>query len=198
MTLIEHYLKLYFGETISKNKLKEIENYLINNGYEVNLDLAIKDNIKGSKKKLCFKGDNRIAYVKTAPCIDEDFNGESLVLYENLAILDEKNPYFGYQAMKTFDIRTNKDCITLYKAIYTKNDYKNYFQSNVYFNNGLLSGEINLPNYEDLNIDNPYIGDALKKHNLLLTVMGEIADKALDSLSLRNKENIKEKTVKQP
>ena len=195
MTLIEHYLKDYFGGIIRADILKEIENYLINNGYDVNLDMVIKD--RESKKKLCFKGDNKIAYIKTAPCIDEDYNGESLVLYENALILDESNPFYGYNAMQTFDIRIDKECITFYKAIYTKNNYKNYFQSNVYFNDGLLSGEINLPGYTDLKIDNPYIGDILKNNHLLLTAMGEIADKSLKDYERKNDE-LNEKIVKQP
>lgn len=196
MTLIEYYLRKYFDKNVNEDKLKEIVNYLINNGYDIDLEKTINSEQNfNNKKKLYFKGENKIAYIKISPAFDDDYAGDSIVLCENSVLLDEKNPFYGFQTMKTFDIRIDKEYITVYKAIYIKNNYKNYFQSNVYFTDGLLFGEINLPIYEDLNIDNTCLNEELKKH-LLLTAMGEIADKSLEDYYAKNRDKLKEKIIK--
>ena len=41
MTLIEYYLRKYFDKNINEDKLKEIVNYLINNGYDIDLEKTI-------------------------------------------------------------------------------------------------------------------------------------------------------------
>ncbi len=184
MTLIEHYLKKYFNLN-ERETIKEIENYLINNGYTLDLNKTKDNNIiyLTSKNKKC-----------TIKKVIFDKNDEEIIINEEGIILDDNSPYNGYNLIRDINIvLNNKNMCIIEHFIDPSNVFnKKGYSANTYYLDGIISGELIYPMYESIKLEEiNSILDEIKDNNLILTIMGKITNKAL------LKYQVKKKIVKQ-
>lgn len=189
MTLTYHYLKKYFGQFIEEEeqyKLLEIENYLIENGYEIDLEKTMKDEMNNdydSSKitELYFKRFNSVAVVSLDFVDEEKQTVYGISINEKGIDFDENSPFYGYRIDNSIAMKAYIDQVSLSKSIYMPNDSINEFMCNVDYSNGYLMCEASLPVDAELFFDNDLgkSDNTLSRHHLVLTMMNEVAHEYL-------------------
>ena len=206
MTLTLHYLKKYFREYIEEDeqgKLLEIENYLTENGYQIDLEKTMKDEKNSGYAtskitKLYFKGLNSVAVV-SLDFVDEEkqmFHG--ITINEKGIDFDENSPFYGFNIDNLVTIGAYTEQFRLSKNIYMPNDSINSYMCNVDYSNGYLMCEASMPVddelFDELFFDNDLgkSDNVLSKHHLVLTTMNEIAHEYLKKIYDIYESDIKE------
>lgn len=189
MTLTYHYLKKYFGQHIEEDeqyKLLEIENYLIENGYEIDLEKTMKDERNNDYDiskitKLYFKKFNSVAVVSLDFVDEENQTVYGISINEKGIDFDENSPFYGYHVDNSIAMKAYIDQVRLSKSIYMPNDSINEFVCNIDYSNGYLLCEAFLPVDADFYFDNDLgkSDNALSRHHLVLTMMNEVANEYL-------------------
>lgn len=197
MTLIEFYLKKYLN-TNNKNVLLELRNYLVDNGYELDLGKMLKNR----NRKIYLYNHNHTCKIKYEMIIDDDDTiVPSIVMVEKSQINDESSPFNNYRAIKDITYRLDTNEIIVYYSLFPKDDYSNGYWAKIYFKNNELVGEIVSPKFIKLDLIFPYIDlpTELYKNHILLIIMSKIIEQIpIDYFKNNKKDDKNKEIVKQP
>ena len=196
MTIIEAYIRRQFKK-LNEDVVKELSHYLIDNNYQIDFDKMKYAPLE----QLYLVSGSLAVHLYLQNVIDDEADKEfpAIILHEAGIINNEKSPFYGHQTYKGFTYYLTKKEIDINYFVYPDKYFLRGICGNITFKNDSFEGYIQYPKFESFDLNSPYLNASsmLSKRRLLLTFMGEIADKSVLTFYQRNllDENGKEKIV---